>query len=341
MEDVLPFSHSRTGKRLVARRGRLVAQRGTCEAARRSCESLFGSGRRYPQEIWIRKSFTIARSGRKSPLASLVTSKGVALQTYLVALFEAQCRYGPGERPSNNRLLVPGARHEQGWLDLVASHVSSAQRPATMRDNRLRQLKRALLHLEREHLVQLSASKERDRFERFRLLDEGGRPTGGEDDLPYRVPGVSGGLVAEALVPLPVDFFRGGWVHVLSPAEIALYLVMNGLAQQYPEVHQDSGIFLTSERRTDFYSLSRDVYESHELLRAYGLIEKLDNPNRRPDGSVYRFKDVGNPLEPLRFRVRDRQALHRNAWGEVVDAMARYRLLREIFWRFAPGDRRT
>lgn len=332
MDDELGFLGSRTRQRLVARRKRLTAQRDSCEAARSRCASAYRSARRYPRTIWIRQSFVLAREDRSSPLASLITTKGIALQAYLIAVFEAQCRHNAGEQPKNNRPLLATGRYEHGWLDLVASHAASAQPPTTLRDNRLRQLKRALLHLQREHLIELSSAKQRDRFEHFRLLDEGGRLTDRAETILYRVPDPdSRALISDALVPLPVEFFLGGWAHVLSPAETALYLILCCLAQQYPIDHDEHGVFLTGERRIDHYSLSRDAYESHQLLTAYGLIEKLDNPNRRPDGSVYRFKGVtGNPLEPHRFRLKD-QALNRNAWRAVTTGMSNYHLLRAIF----------
>ncbi|WP_143022447.1 hypothetical protein [Nonomuraea maritima] len=173
----------------------------------------------------------------------------------------------------------------------------------------MRQFKRALRHLEREMLVELGGGRSaKGRFERFRLLDEGGVPTRAGARVRYTVP-----IENDEVIDVPVRFFTSGWVHVLSPAEIATYLILLDLKKIHPDVHDAEGVFLSRGIREARYKLSRDAYESHLNLARYGLIVRLHNPNRREDGKVATFRE---PPSPHRFQIAEHAFLR---WGlEVV-----------------------
>jgi hypothetical protein len=334
------FWDSRTVDRLRARRRRLLSHRDVYERARAACVDCHRRGRARPYSIWLREAFVWSRGVQRtarglsatsalvpSPASSLITPRGISLQSYLIAIFEAQCRCKPGAVPNNSRPLLP-TRRESGWLDLVASDTADATSPATPRDNLLRQLKRALLHLERENLIELGGQQnKRGRFEYFRALDEGASPSRAR----YSVPRPAG----EGAFPIPVEFFLNGWIHVLSPAEIVTYLMLMDIARIFPGAHDERGIFVTEEQRLRQYTLRRDVYESHRTLSMYALVRRISNTNRRPDGTVRSFKLDGNPLEPHRFQLLDTVRTE-NAFDVVTRSLSPEGLL---LWTIFSDDR--
>ncbi|MBB2908757.1 hypothetical protein FHS43_000003 [Streptosporangium becharense] len=312
-----------SAQRLETRAKKLKANAKIYAHARNSCKNLYYRSRRHIWEVHIRRAFILARyepfrlsldksdsieefspSWDRSPLTSLISSRGIAIQLFLICLFEAQSRCQPGVEPKNNRPLQPKT-DEVAWLDLLATH-ASAKAPATPRDNRLRQIKKALLHLERELLVEIPGGKHtNDRFQGFRLLNESGMPTQSNSLVRYSVP-----LDQEDTLKLPIDFFLMGWVHVLSPAEIATYLMLLDLKEQHKEAHDSHGIFSPSHIRVERYTLSRDSYESHQSLAKYGLIKKVPNANRYDNGKVSSFR---SPLQSHHFKI-SKGALSRDAF---------------------------
>ena len=334
---------SRTVERLRRRGERLLIQRQLYSGARDACRRCYAVARMRPVNVNIRESFIVSRSTAPesqavvdSPAASLITPRGIALQVYLMAIFEAQCRVRAGMSVRNDRPIASSNRETLGWLDLIASETVTAKLPTTKRDNLLRQFKRGLLHLERERLVVLSGNPNSNgRFEFFRLLNESGRLSSTGSEIPYVVPKeppsgtelmeilTAGGrsplepitdIPVDPVIDIPVDFFLYGWAHVLSPAEIATYLMLRHLTYTHKA---DQGVFVCAKPREQFYGLRRDVYESHRLLCLYGIVERVHNKNRRNDGTVRSFNTEGNPLEPHRF-IFPPDALKRDAFEVVV-----------------------
>ncbi|MBY8853353.1 hypothetical protein K7G98_36035, partial [Saccharothrix sp. MB29] len=135
-----------------------------------------------------------------------------------------------------------------GWLDLVASPVfanpTKTKERATEKDNRLRQLKAALRTLEKCGLIALKGKEFRNgRFEGFQLQHESGAP-GFTGSPQYKIPFPSGDMIR-----LPVAFFLQGWIHTLSPAEVATYLMFHHLARRYPREHQEAGVYISGFNR--------------------------------------------------------------------------------------------
>jgi hypothetical protein len=222
---------------------------------------------------------------------------------YLVMLFEAQCRHRYGTTPFNDRALRATERREIGWLDLVAATADAdpmkSVEHATVQDNLLRQVKAALRRLAAEHLVSLIADPGRNgRYERFAI----GHEAGGDGYLAYVVPrGASSGLIR-----LPVDFFLKGWVHVLSAAEIATYMMLCHLAQRFPTRHEESGVFVSGSTRESLYGLRRDVYEAHRQLVEFQMIERLSDPKRWSSGRIRNYREVrlsGEAVSSHRFKL--------------------------------------
>jgi len=305
--------HSRSVERLRRRADRFLAQQQLYSGARDACRRCYRATKIRPANVKIRESFIISRgissatdsfsqrmlslSGNaiqqnpetvNSPAGSLITPRGIALQVYLIAMFEAQCKVGAGIAPRNDRPIVSPDRQTLGWIDLIASETVTAKLPTTKRDNLLRQFKRALVHLERERLVMLSRSPgSNGRFESFRLLDESGSLSNGGSEVPYLVPKELDSddyqrdvmppelrlISPNPIIAVPVDFFLHGWVHVLSPAEIVTYFMLRDLAEVY---RVDEGAFVCAKPREQHYGLRRDVYEAHRLLSLYGLVLQPD-----------------------------------------------------------------
>ena len=279
-------------------------------------------GKRQRSQFLIRRSLVqrpaageADQDPRPAPAPALITQKGWALHFYLIALFEAQTRSTPGTEVRNTRTL-DRTGERCGWIDLVPATTATADVRAGMR----RQTIRALTQLARHNLVEIKGRiGSPDRYEGFRLRNEAGTPSTvwrsgywvpgrytipALDDRkridPSRSPAAKDGQ-AEALL-LPASFFLQGWVHALSAAEIVTYLMIRDLETRYP-ASSKRGIFVTEPNRTAWYGIGRDVYESHRQLAAYGLIERLDDPNRREDGTILRRPGSGVFLQPHRFRT--------------------------------------
>ncbi|GAA2716683.1 hypothetical protein GCM10010437_100620 [Actinoplanes palleronii] len=246
-----------------------------------------------------------------SPAAALAPLKGWALQLYLIALFEAQARRPPGFAVDNKRPLLRRNEQLAAWVDLLPAITGTAQRSAGMR----RQLVRALTLLRRENLVGLGNPGFKGRYDYFRLMVEAGvpgqRPSAGYtipqdgeisgiDPAWVRPPGPVSGR--SAVVTVPAAFFVNGWVHALSAAEITTYLMLCDLEARYPAV-ADKGVYANDPQRQRWYGIHRDVYATHRQLAAYGLVERLDAPARRSDGTI-RKRPGQQPLQPYWFRTR-------------------------------------
>lgn len=218
---------------------------------------------------------------RRPPLAKLVAPRGVALQAFLIALLQAQGTTKRGHAPANVLSIEPEGEADRSWSDLLAVHTmggrDNRRRKVADRDNRVRQIKRALARLERDdvRLVELALSSgSHGRYERFRLLHESGSPKR-PVPIKYTVPAPT-----EIAFDIPKDFFLQGWVHVLEDREIAAYLV---LCQRGAQAFR---IEWSPDERLRNYGLPRTTYESFATLERFGLVEAFVDPNRRDNGQI-------------------------------------------------------
>lgn len=100
------------------------------------------------------------------------------------------------------------------------------------------------------------------------------------------------------VVAIPHEFFTRGWIQLLADAEIAAYLMWLDIDQN-PQRHAP---FVTGFERRDRYGLSRDAYESHELLRDLGLVSVEKDDRRAAGGTVIGYKE-GEPALCHRVRI--------------------------------------
>jgi hypothetical protein len=96
-------------------------------------------------------------------------------------------------------------------------------------DLRIRQIRKALAELQREHLVRLGQqSNGRRDFTQVQLLSEASTA---DNQLPYTVPPHERGLF------LSRHFFTNMWIFALSNTEIATYLLLSFLRRRYMNSH--------------------------------------------------------------------------------------------------------
>ncbi len=212
------------------------------ERVRNGLRRLWEQGRS-PEVVRVRpvliRTGEVVRDGRppvRPAAARLLRPRGIALRFYLLALFEAQCRKGPGASITNVMRLAQGDG-EVTWVDLVAVDAAGDRRtkePRTRLDNRIRQVKGAVDTLREEGLAELERANGVRRYAGFTLMHESGR---GELATPrtYTVPKAN-----EGTIDLPVGFFLNGWVHVLQPSEIAAWLMFRDLAWRFPNEHVEN-----------------------------------------------------------------------------------------------------
>ncbi|MEV7962381.1 hypothetical protein [Oerskovia paurometabola] len=240
----------------------------------------------------------------------------MAQQLELVALFVAQMQTSQlGATPVNLRLpLEAHDGGDAGWVDLIVAdsgYEKGQVAAANRRDSRLRQVKTALKTLEAKTLVELpNAKRARGKFEGFQLLDEGGPRLAGEP-IRYRIPEESKSFA------VPVEFFLRGWVHVLTPSEISLWLMLRhlGASQTWPD-----GIHISGDGRRRHYGLSHDAYKSWPMLEQMGLIRMTPDPSRRADGTVIGGMKKDEPVAAHRFELLD-DGLEQDAGSAVIEAI--------------------
>ncbi|MEU9107423.1 hypothetical protein AB0D54_24365 [Streptomyces xanthophaeus] len=279
------------GLTAVDRRHRRLQQlqdTGQFEPVNRALQRVWADGRR-PDRVHLRLPLLHSRPEDPAPpLTQLLNPRGIALRFYLLAVFEAHCRLEPGEAWTSRRALTG----RLGWSDFVAVDAGySSQKGSYLHDEvlqyrdgqscRVRQVQGALRTLEGvggggQALVHVPRKENGARdYAAFSLMPEGG--SGGTltpDRYVLPHPRVT------RTFSIPVDFFLQGWVQVLTPAEVATWLVLQLLSQEFPDKHRKWGVYLYADKREGYFRLKRDSYEdSCNALRSFGLIREPRLPS--------------------------------------------------------------
>lgn len=297
------FVNRRETERQRARANALEKYADAYENARAELSKIYDDGGRLRSQYAIRRGLVHVRPVSRnvqvpsSPAAALAPFKGWALQLYLIAIFDAQSRRPPGSTIENSRPLCRVGRSEAGWADLLPAETKTVDRRAGMR----RQAVHALNLLEREHLVAVDGpAGVAGRYDQVRFLDETGEGARNTWLRHYSVPRLDPFVPSNEIVWLPKAFFLNGWVHVLTAAEITTYLMILDLQIRHPDAG-DTGVYEVVDQRVDRYGIHRDVYATHRQLSGYGLIRRLDDPNRSQDGRVLRRSSPRYVHQPYRF----------------------------------------
>jgi hypothetical protein len=329
----------RNRKRLARLESRQDDQ--TDEAACKALRRIHRTGDIRPDQIVVRSSF--ARLGEqldiavysdrrvpprrlRPPATRLMRSRGCALQFFLTALFEAQCRTRPGHTVTRNRrplAPLPRAPEQVSWVDLVGASadtvpIDSGRRSINSRDRRLRQIQQALQTLTADYvqLAEFTDPGAKRRYCNFHLLNEAGRrPIG--DPVRYAIP-----EPAELnLFTLDPRIFTNGWVNVLEDSELAFLLMVADLQAR------DGGndhVPVPGDIRVGYYGLGTDGYQAHHLLQKAGLLRVKLPEVRRPDGTFKAHRRSFDDIDgaPLSFRIASGGFDHL-ALPAVIDALRR------------------
>jgi hypothetical protein len=221
---------------------------------------------------------TVPPPHARPPSTRLMGRKGVALRLMLTALFEAQTRTEPGERPAGNpRPLSHAGRDGVAWTDLLATDAEDAGESRTMitqQDKQRRHLGNGLKALERASLVTLPHRGEpRNIHREFMLLEETAAP---RPKPPYSVPKDS-----DDSFVVPTALFTHGWISVLSDAELAFLLM--AMATYRPD---REGFAVPAKARVQLMGIGPETYEAHRLLETFGLVRVTRQAGRAANGRV-------------------------------------------------------
>lgn len=255
-----------------------------------------------PAQVWLRRHFLLASGTgperRAAPMSRLITSRGIALRFYLLAIFEAQCRPGTGNPWTNTRPLSG----RTGWSDLIAidaaysrpvkTYLRGTKQNRDLDSSLDRQIKGALRTLEQPEeqalvVVPRKANGRHRDYGSFLLMDESGR---GKVPTPnyYTVPTPGRGVI-----DIPYQFFLHGWIQVLYPSEIATWLTLRFLRSLFPHSHDESGVFLYGQTREENFHLHRDTYEDGcRNLLEFGLIRYAQPMRPTAEGASERVDMV-------------------------------------------------
>ncbi|SCL45575.1 hypothetical protein [Micromonospora peucetia] len=257
-------------------------------------------GRR-PDWIFIRQDFLLQQPGTDHApgLARLVPARGLPLRLELLMLFDAQCRYGLGERVRVDRTFedMEASAPIKSWQKVVLSDTSSDYREAGAL--RGRQIKEALRVLDKQHLVDIGPDKSRPGrrdLNRITLLSEASTPVSRPK---YTVP--EGGVYVSR------HFFTSLWVFALTNTEIAVFLALSARRAAFPLAHTGGGVFVVQEHRRQF-GLKDNTWRSARELHTYGLVDRVHDTER--DTQTGRITDYGNrwkkhEVMPTRFTIID------------------------------------
>jgi hypothetical protein len=316
MHDIVDFSRPPTGKerlKFAARLDRL----GRPETATRMEKMQSSMPGALPADgLILRSGFSYREKGvdteasdRKAPPHSLrptatrlITSRGAALRFALTALAVVQSNRKPGAKAHLHDfgLDLVGSSGRLGWTDLIATTATDTNLTGVFlmaRDKRARSVRSAILALAGAGIAFIPGGPgDRDRFEKFALLNEIGRETIGEAEE-YCVPRKD-----EPTFTVPSGFVSNGWLHLLEDSEIALLFMVACRKGGWDE---NGLLAIPAEVRLRHYGIHRDAYSSaRKSLEWFGLL-KVEEVGRHEDGRA----------ENAELRV-NRLALLRDGFGE-------------------------
>ncbi|MFF3685198.1 hypothetical protein [Streptomyces sp. NPDC002187] len=321
---------SRNEERRASRLRRLESIRWQqhVDAATTALGRLRSQGAIRPAKIKVRSALVNSANFFRAPaIERIAAPRGVTLQVYLLMLFEAQCRKRSGETGPSQLPLASSGPEFLSWVDIVASEAKEnlgAIKKITERGQRARQISSAFARLAKEGLVLRNRGGTADGAGAVIPLHESGAST---EDKKYSY------LIPEwyekppVVLELPITFFTMGWIYLLTPAEVRMYLCLRHLSASYPDKHRELGVYFSPRVNAGTYHLSRDVYEAHLMLRSFGLIERVSNPLRHRDGKVVGYAKLiekGLVLPAHRFRVNPDGVLNLEAGPRMRRALMNY-----------------
>lgn len=294
---------------LTARNRRVTTTMApSVRSATKRMRTMYESGQR-PSRLLFRDEYACLREpgdsaasdrhalkkAQRPPVTRLASPRGSSLRLHLTALAVAQFAVRPGQRFANPYPLQPPSASATGWTDLLASTASDTtngtETRLTASDKRRRALALSLDNLADARLVRLPYRHRGARkHEGFELLDESATRGPDDDPIPYTVP-----APGPHTFGLPVGFALNGWLHLLEDSEIAVLLMIAcgklSLDAEWTAVPADE--------RNRHYGITRETFQAHHALSAFGLIE-VEGLGRHPDGKSVDFPEEGSMLHRMR-----------------------------------------
>jgi hypothetical protein len=273
-----------------------------------------------PDSITVRPGFVVLPTDdQHGPvLPKLIQSRGLQLKLALLLLFDAQCRYRPGQSVRNVRRVTPHPDEDYlSWRQLALTAASSHRRPSNLR---ARQITEALRKLEEYDLLRIPrqpGGKRRiysfgpDGKTTWQLQTEESNP----DEHPdYLVPNPTPGTFR-----IPREFFTNLWIFALTDTEIAAYLTLTFLRWRFPAQHYARGVYLLDTHREDYFRLTRATWRATDFLHRFRLIDRAPSPGRDfRTGKVNNFNQrwAHREVMPSLFKINT-EALRRPALNTI------------------------
>jgi hypothetical protein len=252
----------------------------------------------------------------RPPSTKLLMHKTHALPSYLAMVFVAHAEGTRGTAARANAAKVGG----ESWAVLCGRWAP------TVRARRAR-LARDLEELHRADLVTIGASGVQARYENFRLLaeDSSGRA--------YTVPKAQ---QRKPVIMLPYNFFLNGWHLALSPAEIAVLLMVRHAERPFAAGAEEPGVAVPRSTRWAVYGISGEAYEAIHELEKFGLLSVRDPMPHRRHGKLHQLSPQlkaaaeaeGDSTSPVPYRLQtapytafDRRAVEiisQSVWSHPV-----------------------
>jgi len=233
----------------------------------------------------------------RPPATKLIMGTTSALPSYLSMLYvvhrEASLKEAGLENQHGNASRDGG---RESWAVLCGRWDSS------LRARRAR-LTRDLDELARADLVAIRPKGQQGRYEGFTILRDD------TSDKPYRWPRQTSR--GPSVIPLPASFFRQGWHLVLTPAEVAVLLMVKHATAAIRSSTDEPGIGLPLTTRFALYGISGEAYGAIHELEEFGILTVHDTmPHRRhgkfrPQASEERarLEADGEPFGPVPYRL--------------------------------------
>lgn len=323
-----PGDKARIGQVAALRRARDgAAVRPLAQAVQENIEHLWRLGGRrdetepgrQPEWIRVRRGFTVRRKDDvEGPvLPRLIKSKGLQLRLQLLLLFDAQCRYAPGDLVRNVRRVTPHVNDEfQPWRQLVLTESESQGGYRSPADLRARQITEAMRVLEDERLLSIPREPGgvRRRYnpgkdgKSWHMLSE---ESTAETHPRYEVP--------EHGIRIHRQFFTNLWVFALTDTELAAYLALSTLRTLFPAKHAAQGVFLREANRREELRLTRSAWRATDLLHRFRLVDRARDPGRHfRTGNIGDFATrwANKEVLPAHFTLND-TALQRPALDTI------------------------
>ena len=227
-------------------------------------------------------------------VAALVARQGEAIRMLLVATALDQLAnrdHTKKSSPASVRVVPNG--NSPSWPILLGFPAELSERASSTRVHRM------MTALCDVGVASLPAIGTRNRYRSFELVKRG---RGRASD-----------------VHIPAELFTRGWLTVLTPSEIAVYLALRRMRDRHKRKKHEE-VFLPRDERLSNFGLSDEVYLSHRELAEFSIVRTIDPVKGRRRGRVKPAPGV--TLLPFEFWLLNGM-FETNGYRVVTSALSR------------------